>query len=94
MSLLELFKQNVAEHYHSHWQRNHMAEFISGYYSGALGVKHLHHELKECVKDDDEALYFWGKAMENLSHSYDQSSAVTGAKRVGSYGDTSLFASV
>ena len=61
MSLLALFK----EHVHSHCHRNQMAEFLGGYYSGAHGV-HMYHQLKECVKNDDEALYMWGKAMEHL----------------------------
>ena len=61
MSLLQLFK----EHVHSHCHRNQMAEFLGGYYSGAHGV-HMYHQLKECVKNDDEALYMWGKAMEHL----------------------------
>ena len=67
MSLIELFKSHVQNHWESHCHRNQMAEFLGGYYSGALGV-HIYHDLKDCVKNDDEALYMWGKAMEHLHH--------------------------
>mmetsp|Transcript_1833 Transcript_1833/g.2605 ORF Transcript_1833/g.2605 Transcript_1833/m.2605 type:complete len:305 (-) Transcript_1833:187-1101(-) len=70
MSLLELFKSHVQPHFahhHSMWERNQLAEFYSGFYHKSMGV-HIFHDLKECMDNDDEALYMWGKAIEHLAH--------------------------
>ena len=62
MSLLELFKNHVGHH-----GRNQMAEFKAGFYYSTAGVE-MYHDLKECMENDDEALYMWGKAVEHLAH--------------------------